>query len=109
MKTYNIDGMTRGWFVGEFNPTAFRTEGCEAAYKVYKAGDEEPKHYHKIATEVTLIAQGEVEMNGKVFVAGDIIVVLPNEEVKFKAITDAVNVVIKIPGANDDKYLSEEE
>ena len=37
--------------------------------------------------------------------AGDIIVVEPGDITSFAALEDTVNVVVKIPGANNDKYL----
>ena len=46
-------------------------------------------------------------MNGIRYKAGDIIEIKPLEGTDFKAITDSQNVVIKIPGANNDKYLGE--
>lgn len=62
MNTANLKDMVKGWFVGGFTPTAFSTQACEVAVKPYAAGDAEAAHYHKIATEVTLILSGEVEM-----------------------------------------------
>jgi hypothetical protein len=38
--------------------------------------------------------------------AGDIVVLNPGESTSFEAITDAVNIVVKIPGVTGDKYLS---
>ena len=45
MKTYNYKDMIRGWFVGDFEPTAFSTKNCEVAHKKYKAGDVEKRHW----------------------------------------------------------------
>jgi quercetin dioxygenase-like cupin family protein len=105
MTVAKLNEMTRGWFVGDFSPTAFATAGCEVGVKEYKAGDREPRHHHKIATEITLILDGEVTMNGTVFRAGDIVTVSPNESVEFVALTDARNVVVKTPCILGDKYL----
>ena len=73
--------------------------------KRYKAGDYESSHYHKIATEITLIVSGQVEMNGIYYDEDDIIVIEPNDRTDFKCLTDVVTVVVKYPGANDDKYV----
>lgn len=96
--------MTKGWFVGDFSPHVLKTDAVEVAVKRYKAGDYEDWHYHKVATEVTVVVSGEVEMAGRRFKAGDIIVMEPGESTDFRAITDAVNAVVKLPGAKDDKY-----
>ena len=105
MKHDRLDAMTKGWFLGDFLPTAFRTGACEVAVKHYRAGDHEGVHHHRIATEITVIVSGEVEMMGRRWQAGDIITVEPGEATDFTAITDAINVVVKLPGATNDKYL----
>lgn len=101
----NLSNMTKGWFIGNFEPSLFKTNDVEVAVKSYKAGNHEDKHYHKIATEYTVIIDGEVEMNGVRYKPGDIIVMEPGEATDFTAVTDSTNVVVKIPGANNDKYL----
>ena len=55
MRTARLNDMTRGWFVGNFSPTLLATEAAEVAVKEYVPGDYEPAHYHKIATEITVI------------------------------------------------------
>jgi quercetin dioxygenase-like cupin family protein len=104
MNTYKISEMIKGWFIGDFEPSIFKTQDVEVGVKEYKAGEYESPHYHKIATEFTVIIDGKVEMNGKTFLTGDIIKILPNEITDFKAILDTKTVVVKIPGATNDKY-----
>ena len=105
MNTGKLQDMFKGWFVGDFDPSLLRTDACEVAVKSYKAGDSEELHHHKVATEVTLILSGRVRMCGKEWGAGDIVVLEPGEATDFVALTDAVNVVVKTPGAKNDKYL----
>lgn len=105
MKIDNLSRMTKGWFIGDFNPTVYKTNDVEVATKYYKAGEYEESHYHKISTEITVIVSGTVRMNDIEYVAGDIIVMEPNDATDFCAITDAVNVVVKLPRANNDKYI----
>lgn len=107
MKIARIDEMTKGWFIGNFEPSLLKTNAVEVALKKYKKGDYEKAHYHKIATEFTVIVSGRVRMNGKEYIEGDIIVIEPNDSTDFEALEDnTVNVVVKIPGANNDKYLT---
>lgn len=105
MKIEKLDDMVRGWFVGNFEPSVLRTKDVEIAVKNYAAGEFEESHYHKIATEITLILSGRVEMFEREFVQGEIVIVEPGEATSFKAITDVVTVVVKHPGASGDKYL----
>ena len=105
MKLHNIKDVIRGWFIGDFEKAVFKTKNCETAIKEYKAGDYEQKHLHKIATEISVIINGKVLMNGKTYKKGDIIVMEPGEATDFKALTDVTNVVVKIPSIIGDKYL----
>jgi quercetin dioxygenase-like cupin family protein len=107
MQIHKLDKMIKGWFVGNFEPTIIKTNNVEVAVKKYKAGDYESAHYHKIATEITVIVSGEVEMNGARYVEGDIITILPNEATDFRALKETVTTVVKYPGAGNDKYLVE--
>ena len=108
MKTAKLKDMTRGWFVGNFEPSVYKTNDVEVAVQQYEAGDYEQWHYHKIATEITVIITGEVKMNGKKYRAGEIVLIEPGEGTDFLAVTEVVNVVVKIPGVNNDKYLKGE-
>ena len=100
--------MKGGWFIGNFEPSLHKTNDCEVAVKRYKKGDYEQAHFHKIATEYTVIISGKVSMNGKVYSAGDIIIMEPGEATDFLCLEDGTtNVVVKLPGANNDKYLLE--
>jgi len=105
MNHANLRDMVKGWFVGGFSPNAFFTDACEVAVKSYRAGDYEGKHFHKIATEITLILSGRVKMSGREWSAGDIIVLSPGEATDFEVLEDAVNVIVKVPGVSNDKYL----
>ena len=98
--------MTKGWFVGNFEPTVFKTTDVEVALKEYQPGDYEDAHFHKIATEITLIVEGEAEMFNQKFGPGDIITIYPEEVTDFKALTKVTTFVVKHPGVNDDKYLA---
>jgi quercetin dioxygenase-like cupin family protein len=105
MESLKLENMIKGWFVGGFEPTALVTEACEVGIKKYKAGEQEGKHYHKIATEITVVISGCIRMAGSEWHEGDIIILSPNEITDFEALTDATTVVVKHPGALNDKYF----
>jgi len=107
MKRYRIGDMKKGWFIGQFEPTVLKTSDFEIAVKKYKAGESEKRHHHKIAKEITVVVSGQVEMCNQTFSSGDIIVLDPGESTSFKAITDVVNVVVKVPSATSDKFLDD--
>jgi hypothetical protein len=105
MKKQKESDMIKGWFVGNFIPSCLLTQNVEVAVKRYSAGDREPEHYHKIATEITFIVIGQIQMNNTIFSQGDIVTVEPFEKIAFLSITDSTTVVVKIPGAINDKYI----
>jgi mannose-6-phosphate isomerase-like protein (cupin superfamily) len=105
MQVAKLSSMKKGWFIGNFSPTVYATEAVEVAVKEYPAGFQEEWHYHKVAAEFTVIVSGEVEMNGRRFIAGDIIVISPGEGTDFRTFAPTVTTVVKIPGATNDKFL----
>lgn len=106
MKSMHLNTMTKGWFVGAFQPSALWNDACEVAVKHYVAGDKEERHFHKIATEITVVISGKIQMFGKTWDAGDIIIAEPGDATDFLSISDSVNVVVKTPSVLGDKYLS---
>jgi hypothetical protein len=104
MRHAQLSAMTKGWFVGNFAPTAYATDDCEVGVKRYLAGDREAAHVHKIATELTLIVSGRVRMNGRDFGEGDIVILDPGTPSDFEVVEDAVTIVVKVPCIAGDKY-----
>ncbi|HWF18714.1 MAG TPA: hypothetical protein VG754_05575 [Verrucomicrobiae bacterium] len=105
MKRYRLELFTKGWFVGNFSPTLLATDAVEVAVKHYRAGESESAHFHKVATELTLIVSGRVRMNGEEAGPGEIIKIDPGEAADFVPLTDATTVVVKVPCVSGDKYL----
>ncbi|MEW4451917.1 hypothetical protein AB1L30_04440 [Bremerella sp. JC817] len=105
MQTHRLEDMKGGWIVGDFNPTILPTKELEVAIKTYAAGDKEPKHHHKIAEEITVIASGKVVMCDQVIEAGTIVQLEPGESTAFEALEPTITVVVKRPSVPGDKYL----
>jgi len=105
MTHYRLDDMVRGWIVGDFTPACRRTDACEVACQRYRAGDVEPLHVHRVATEITLVASGRARMNGRVLEPGDILVLEPGDPADFEALEDTITMVVKLPSVPGDKYL----
>ena len=83
MKVDKLKNFTKGWVVGNFEPSLLKTDDFEVAVKYYKAGDYEEKHYHKVATEITIIAEGSVRMNGELYSKGSVITIEPGGKQSF--------------------------
>jgi len=105
MKKFNLNDFIKGWFVGCFEPTISKTPHFEVAIKRYNKGEYESSHIHKISQEITVIIEGEVEMNGEKYKKNDILLISPNESTDFKCLTDVITCVVKIPSIKNDKYV----
>lgn len=97
---------TKGWIVGNFEPSLFKTDVLEIAIKKYKSGEKETKHFHKIATEYTIVIFGTIKMLNTFYYEGDVVVVQPNVNNEFECIDDATLLVVKTPSITGDKYES---
>lgn len=106
MKKYNInDDFEKGWFLGSFPKSLIPNFETEVSIKYYNEGDYDAKHYHKIATEYTVIVDGLVEMNGIQYKTGDLLVIEPGDATDFRVLsTKAITCVVKSPGVLNDKY-----
>ena len=105
MDVNQLENFIGGWFIGDFEPSLLKTGDFEVGVKFYRKGDYEKKHYHLIATEFTIIIEGEVKMNGLHYLAGSIIKIFPGESTDFEALTDVKTLVVKTPSAKNDKYV----
>lgn len=106
MKLYNLNDFIKGWIIGNFYPSLLNTNDVEVAIKRYIKDDYDESHYHKIATEYTIIVDGEVRMNDKFYKKDDVIIIEPGDITDFEVLSDnCTTVVIKIPGVNNDKYI----
>ena len=106
MQQFNLSDFTKGWFVGDFVPTLWSTPNVEVAIKRYAKYDVEKSHFHKVATEITVIVSGSVMMNGKKYEKDDVILIEPGESTDFIALEDTVTCVVKTPSVMGDKYTS---
>ena len=106
MQIHKLSNFTKGWFIGDFEPSLLPTKDFEVAIKYYKKGDTELAHHHKLAVEYTVIAKGKVTMNGMEIEEGDIVTIAPHEITDFKVLEDTITMVVKLPSLKDDKYFN---
>mgnify|MGYP002625007938 CR=1 FL=1 len=99
----NLKDYTKGWLVGDFEPSLFKSETCEVGIKEYKAGTVETLHVHHIVTEYTVVLSGTIIMLEKQFSKGDIIKIAPGVPNQFHSVTDSMLLVIKTPSVPTDK------
>lgn len=108
MKIFELKDFKKGWFIGDFKPSLVDTKDFELGVKTYKAGESDPRHLHKLSTEISVVISGTVLFSGKEVTAGQIVIIQKNEPNQFMAKTDAVLLVVKLPSCPNDKYLLDE-
>ena len=108
MKKFRIEDMKAGWLIGDFEPTAFKTEKFEVSYRIHPAGEIWETHYHKEATEINLLVDGFMKMQGQELRSGDIFVVEPYEIADPEFIEDCTILCVKTPSVAGDKFCVEE-
>lgn len=95
-----------GWFVGNFDPAAYKTDQFEVCYKIHHKGEIWDKHYHKVATEINFLVDGEMIIQGKNLKSGDVFVIHPLEIADPVFLTDCKVIIIKTPSNTNDKYVT---
>lgn len=103
MKTARIEDFFKGWFVGNFEPSLLR-RNFEVGFHQHKAGEQHQDHFHKRSTEINLVVEGEIKINGRIFVTGDIFVLEPYEISQCEYLTDVKLVVVRNGSDPTDKF-----
>ena len=96
--------MTRGWFIGNFDPSILKTDLFEVGLLTHKKGEIWPRHYHIIATEYNLLISGSMTICGRTIEPGTIFVLEPNEVADPIFHEDCRVLCVKVPSVKADKY-----
>lgn len=108
MEIFKMKDMIGGWFVGNFEPTAYKTNDFEVSYKLHPKGEEWDMHYHKEADEINYLFEGKMRIQGKLLEAGDIFVIKKFELADPIFLEDCHIVCVKSKSVIGDKYSIEE-
>jgi quercetin dioxygenase-like cupin family protein len=103
MKTAHITDFVKGWFVGNFEPSLLKSN-FEVGLHTHTKGEFHQDHFHKLGTEINLIVEGQLMLNGKIFGPGDIVVLEPYDISQSEYLTDVKLVVVKSISDPTDKY-----
>jgi quercetin dioxygenase-like cupin family protein len=104
MKTAKLSDMTRGWFIGDFEPSVMRTPLFEVGVLTHLKGEAWPAHYHKVATEYNVLLSGSMRIAGQVIEVGDIFWFEPGDVADPEFLEDCKVLCVKRPSVIGDKY-----
>lgn len=103
MKTAKLADFTKGWILGNFEPSLMKTN-FEVAVKTHEKGEFHRDHFHKLFKEFNLVLEGSMIVNGNQFHEGDIFVLYPYEISQVEYLTDVKVLVIRNGSDPTDKY-----
>lgn len=103
MKIDHIDNFIKGWFVGNFEPSLLKAD-FEVGLHQHSAGEYHQDHFHKLGTEINVMIEGQIKINGKIFGPGDIFVFEPYEISQVEYLTNVKLIVVRNISDPNDKY-----
>jgi hypothetical protein len=104
MKKYKIQDFTKGWFIGNFEPTLLKSDQFEVGLLTRNKDLKETPHYHAIGTEYNLLVSGSMTIFGEPIKPGDIFIIEPNEVADPIFHEDCQILCVKTPSIPGDKY-----
>lgn len=99
-----MDQMMRGWFIGNFEPSVYKTSNFEVGYLRHKRGEIWEPHYHKYSREINYLIRGKMIVRGVICSAGDIFTLEQSEVADPQFLEDCELICVKIPSIPNDKY-----
>jgi len=100
-----METMMGGWFIGNFEPSAYKTDQFEVCYKHHLKGEKWDTHYHKEGTEINYLVNGKMIIQNKELNTGDIFILKPYEIADPIFIEDCTVLIVKTPSVSGDKYI----
>lgn len=104
MNVSKITDYVRGWFIGDFDPTVFRTKDFEVGVLTHPKGEKWPPHYHKESIEYNVLVSGKMVVQGKELNSGDVFVFGKGEIADPVFLEDCTVVCVKVPSIPSDKF-----
>tara|TARA_B110000483_G_scaffold241147_1_gene323439 strand:- start:1697 stop:2764 length:1068 start_codon:yes stop_codon:yes gene_type:complete len=103
MKTPNHDG---GWFIGNFEPSVYKTNDFEVGHLFIKKDEATPVHYHNNHMEINYIIKGKMSINNKILEKGDIFLFDKNVISSSYFYEDTQIICVKTPSLPGDKIIT---
>ena len=100
-----MNDMKGGWFIGDFEPTAYKTDQFEVCYKFHAKGEKWDTHYHKLGTEINYLVEGKMIIQNQELNKGDIFILHPFEIADPEFIEDCTVLIVKTPSITNDKFI----
>lgn len=103
VKQNRLQNMTRGWLVGDFEPSILRSKEFEVGIMRHKKGEFWPPHTHNQITEYNLLLHGKMKMNNELIEEGDVFIIPKTMLTHAIFLEDCEVLCIKLPSITSDK------
>jgi quercetin dioxygenase-like cupin family protein len=104
MRFDRLENYERGWIVGDFEPSIYKTSSNDIGIIFAKKGDVGDGHYHLHHNEFNLIIDGSVRIENTVLKKLEIFIYEPNDKSFVEFIEDTTLLVFKNPSTKNDKF-----
>lgn len=94
----------RGWVVGDFKPSVWRTDKCEVGLRWNEKGYKVDRHYHTLGTEYVVFAGGKHRINDQVFGDGDMTIIRPYMSSEYECLEPGYCLTVRDISISGDKY-----
>ena len=101
---HKLSDMTRGWFIGDFEPSILKRKDIEIAVMDHKKGELSLSHVHRVATEYNVLLSGKLLINNIIIEPNTIFVIPNNLLTRAVFLEDCRVLCIKTPSLPTDKY-----
>lgn len=105
VKKHRIENFTRGWFIGDFEPSVEKNKNVEVGYMTYSKNERVDYHYHEHCREINLLIKGTINNAGVIINEGDIFIFEPFSVAIPIFLEDSIIVVFKDKCSNNDKVI----
>ena len=102
MKSFKMKNMKKGYFVGDFSPAVLENNAVELACKGASKYTLDAAYYRKEDTTVILIMSGRLDVDGKIYKYGDVLLFEPGDIINLFALTNVRMIVSHFPGTKKD-------
>jgi len=103
--TVDINNYTRGWLIGNFEPSIKKETEYEIGLLTHKKDEKWGFHYHRESVEINILIKGKMIINNIELNTGDIFIFDKNIIACPIFLEDCKLICIKIPSVPSDKFI----
>lgn len=106
VEIFKLENFTRGWIIGDFEPSLLKNSGVELAVMHKNKGVGVCDfHYHENCIEINVLIKGQMKVNNKIIKENEVFVFNPFVPAICEFLEDCTFVAFKNKSSNKDKVI----